>query len=179
MAGFYGRVTNGLPAPITLDKIYSNRVNMRDNANTDGIWPGRYVLVSYYEIDRIELEENPNYYQNTTIDTGGHVVYEEAEVYNKNYWKDKSNGYPKLGNGYDATIWRKVVDREGYHTYVLLANLNAIVPTFNLVVEPPANGPAPPYFGAEDSTNVYYSLHMAANWGFRIAEAAENQPSDV
>lgn len=95
MAGFYGRVTNGLPAPITLDKIYSNRVNMRDNANTDGIWAGRFVLVNYYQPDSAEVELNPNYY----VDSD-----DEQEIYNKNFLKDKNNGYPNLGTGYDATI---------------------------------------------------------------------------
>lgn len=44
--GLYGTQTT-YPASLIIDKIYPNKAAMDDAAATDGIFPGRYVLVSY------------------------------------------------------------------------------------------------------------------------------------
>jgi hypothetical protein len=45
--GFYGNITNTNKTQFTFDKIYSSRKAMDDNANGDGIYLGRYVLIEY------------------------------------------------------------------------------------------------------------------------------------
>jgi hypothetical protein len=52
----------------------------------------------------------------------------------------------------------------------MIAELNTVVPRFDVVAEPPTMNPVVPHFDI-DSTDVYYKLHWQAPWGFRIAEA--------
>ena len=94
--------------------------------------------------------------------------------YTNNYYID-SNTYQK-GRGYDSTVWQKVyVDEK--EKYVMIAELNTVVPTFDVVPEAPLPTPIAPHFDS-NSTNVYYKLHWQAPWGFRIKEAIEGQKSD-
>ena len=58
----------------------------------------------------------------------------------------------------DSTVWEKAV-AAGEEKYVMIAELNSVVPEFALVVEPPTAEPISPYFD-EDSTNVKYNLHI-------------------
>lgn len=44
---FYGNVTNTVHTSFQFDKIYSTRYGMDYNLKTDGIAPGRFVLISY------------------------------------------------------------------------------------------------------------------------------------
>ena len=46
--GFYGNVTNTSKTTFSFDLIYTTRVDMDLNANTDGVFLGRYVLIRYY-----------------------------------------------------------------------------------------------------------------------------------
>ena len=45
--GFYGNITNTSNTTFSFDRIYPNRLAMDANANNDGIFIGRYVLVEY------------------------------------------------------------------------------------------------------------------------------------
>ena len=47
--GFYGNISNIAKTTFTFDRVYSNRLDMDQNVNTDGIFLGRYVLVDYGE----------------------------------------------------------------------------------------------------------------------------------
>ena len=47
--GFYGNITNTSNTTFSFDRIYPNRLAMDANANNDGIFIGRYVLVEYQE----------------------------------------------------------------------------------------------------------------------------------
>lgn len=216
--GFYGNITNVNNTTFVFDRIYPNRVAMDQNADIDGIFIGRYVLIEYdndektffnevyienerfyFSIDaakKTEIKyqdtENENYYVTT-----GTVVYTEVDgkyTYYKcigskedniadfqqildvdvtnsyfiNYTVDKSV-YPNLGRGYDSTVWQKTyVNSE--EKYVMIAELNSVVPTFDLTVDAPTMNPSPPHFDA-DSTNVYYKMHVQPQWGFKVAHA--------
>lgn len=94
----------------------------------------------------------------------------DADIYYKNFQIDRKR-YPMMGRGYDSTVWQKVYTNE-QEKYVLVAELNSIVPTFGLTIDPPTLTPRQPHFDA-DSTNVYYRLHVQPSWGFRIAEEEE------
>lgn len=61
-------------------------------------------------------------------------------------------------------------DREGAQQYIHVADLNTIVPTFELAIDAPVgekNENAVPYIDG-DSTNVYYKLHVQAPWKFDL-----------
>ena len=92
--------------------------------------------------------------------------------YTINYEIDKAV-YGK-GRGYDSTVWRKVYKQDGSAQYVNIAELNSVVPTFAVTADIPTDVPLQPHFD-EDSTNVYYNLHIQTPWGFRIGEATSNQ----
>jgi len=62
------------------------------------------------------------------------------------------------GRGYDSTVWQKVI-RNGRDTYVMIAELNSVVPTFDISADAPTMTPIVPHFDV-NSTNVYYKLHM-------------------
>ena len=114
-------------------------------------------------------------------DVGNYAVFAEAYApdtsgaYHNNYRID----IEKYGEsrGYDSTVWQKVYADEK-EKYVMIAELNSVVPTFDITVDPPTLNPIPPHFDA-DSNNVYYKLHMQPNWGFKVREATKNEESDV
>ena len=114
------------------------------------------------------------YYKCIGEDVDGYAVFEkhpddylpkEANIYFDNYSKDML-AYPDAGRGYDSTVWQKIYVDEA-EKYVMIAELNSVVPTFDLTIDAPTEEPATPHFDA-DSTNVYYRLHVQPNWGFRV-----------
>lgn len=80
-------------------------------------------------------------------------------------YKDKGG----VGRGYDSTVWQKTYTENG-EKYVMIAELNSVVPTFDLTVDAPTMTPIVPHFDA-DSTNVNYRLHVQPQWGFKVAHA--------
>ena len=94
------------------------------------------------------------------------VVYSENN-YTQNYNID-INCYGE-GRGYDSTVWQKVYTH-GVEKFVMIAELNTVVPTFDVVADAPSMSPIQPHFDA-NSTNVYYKLHWQPQWGVRVAEA--------
>ena len=95
-------------------------------------------------------------------------------AYTNNYNIDMDAYGP--GRGYDSTVWQKVYTQNS-EKYVMIAELNSVVPTFDLSADAPTMEPITPHFDA-DSTNVYYKLHWQPQWGLRIAQADENENSD-
>jgi hypothetical protein len=51
--------------------------------------------------------------------------------------------------------------------YVMIAELNSVVPTFDISVDAPTETPLMPHYST-DSSNVYYKLHVQPSWGMRI-----------
>lgn len=90
--------------------------------------------------------------------------------FTKNFNKDKK-AY-KTSRGYDSTVWQKVIVN-GIEKYVMIAELNTVVPTFGISSDPPSLVPINPHWGS-DSTNVYYDLHWQPQWGLRV-KAADNK----
>lgn len=86
--------------------------------------------------------------------------------------------------GYDSTVWMKSFYTDGEDAgkgyYINIAELNSVVPSFGITVDKPTAIPKGPYFD-EDSTNIYYDLHLQPSWGFRIKEAVAggSDKSDV
>lgn len=92
---------------------------------------------------------------------------EDNDPYTYNFNQDKK----KFGasRGYDSTVWQKVFV-DGVEKYVMIAELNTVVPTFGITADPPTLLPINPHWGA-DSTNVYYTLHWQPSWGVRFKAA--------
>jgi hypothetical protein len=177
---FYGRVTNDSKTSMTFDKVYPNRLTMNVNANSDGIFNNRFVLGEYGP-DRPDspmdyvMAPDPNV-QAYLGNKGSAILsqYNEyfnnlspEDYYNANYQIDKLE-YEKLGRGYDGTVWRKVISDEGQGYYVMLAELNSVVPTFSLKPIAPSETPFPPTFD-EDSSNVLYNLLIGSQWGLKTS----------
>ena len=242
--GFYGNITNTSNTTFQFDRIYPNRLAMDANANNDGIFIGRYVLVEYDQnaaypniyIKTVDGEtqyfSSPGYEAKTRIqykeggrpaaDTSKDVFYlgefgqkqETEKIYfymcdgyvsvtedNKtiNYATFKQvtvvniqDATPYLINhnidydeyknakGYDSTVWTKVSEESNgklITRYRNIADLNSVVPTFDLEIDAPTMTPIIPHFDA-DSTNVYYKLHTQPQWGLRVAEKSDETNSD-
>lgn len=111
---------------------------------------------------------------NGAIATFRNIVSSETP-YTSNYNIDTA-AYG-AGRGYDSTVWQKVY-HQGTERYVMIAELNSVVPTFDLAVDAPTMTPITPHFD-EYSTNVYYKLHWQPQWGLRVAEETDmNKNSD-
>lgn len=89
------------------------------------------------------------------------------ENYTINYAIDREN-YDSA-RGYDSTVWQKTYV-DGKAKYVMIAELNSVVPALGIVADAPTQTPLMPHF-SKDSTNIYYELHMQPSWGFRIKAA--------
>ena len=111
------------------------------------------------------------------------ISEEETDVlpsnYTLNYNIDRKVYDPNnSGRGFDSTVWQKVyVEEDGVEgeKYVMIAELNSVVPTFDIAVDAPSMEPITPHFDA-NSTDVYYRLHLQPQWGVRVRAA---DPSDA
>lgn len=86
--------------------------------------------------------------------------------YTANYNIDINN-YEE-GRGYDSTVWQKAYI-DGYEKYIMIAELNSVVPTFDVSADAPTMDPLIPHFDTQ-STDIYYKLHWQPAWGFRVVE---------
>ncbi|MBO7535627.1 MAG: tail fiber protein [Bacilli bacterium] len=100
-----------------------------------------------------------------------------------NYFLNFNIDFQRYGTsrGYDSTVWQKVYtsspdattgspNRGRYEKYVMIAELNTVVPTFDITADPPSLVPTSPHFDA-NSTNVYYRFHWQPQWGIRTKAA--------
>lgn len=140
-------------------------------------------IITDNQIVRIKNNEGKytgEYYQCVGEIQGAAAAFERIDIpgeereYYLNYNIDKLHygefsDYGPGNRGYDGTVWQKVYSG-GTDTYVLIAHLNAMIPTFDIVADPPSILPKAPYIDAQ-STDEFYRLHMPSQWGFRIKEA--------
>lgn len=133
------------------------------------VWDEENELEVFYSANYNELSNYPIFEK--IVSPSDQVGY-EGGFYHNNYlidqvwWKQKT-GETTIGRGWDSTVWQKVYtdDKE---KYVMIAELNSVVPTFGIKVDPPTLDPMTPHFDA-DSSSLYYKLHVQPNWGFRVA----------
>ena len=93
------------------------------------------------------------------------ITDETEETYIQNYSIDQKT----YGRGYDSTVWQKVY-AGGQEYYMMVAELNTVVPMFDLQADAPTQSPVPPHFDTE-SSDLYYKLHYQPSWGMRIKGA--------
>lgn len=203
--GFYGNIVNSNKASFTFDKVYPSRKSMDDalngptgpGSNNDGIFLGRYVLVEYDEAPiKVYMNGGKGYadahythavegkfgflYQDVItgnfyeVKDGRWIVYTGTEPYAFNYRVDVEN----YGRNYDSTAWMKRYDVDtNTYSYVMVAELNTVIPQFHVVVDPPAQNADTPYFDKE-STNLDYYLHLKGDYQHKIRKATKKTESD-
>lgn len=151
--------------------IQNNSPVMDTRINKSDINIGEIV----YDIQTIDKKEKYIFYICTSEREEGNVgpatwkkidTSDSTNSYIINYNIDIESYGPS--RGYDSTVWQKVYI-DGYEKYVQIAELNSVVPTFDIAADAPTAEPITPHFDI-NSTNVYYKLHMQPQWGFRIKE---------
>lgn len=111
------------------------------------------------------LSNNKPKFQETTVE-------DDLYFYNKN-----QDAFYQNSRGYDGTVWTKTsVEENGKAVikYVNIAELNTVVPTFDIAHDAPTLSPITPHFDT-DSNNVYYKIHMQPQWGLKVKKAAADE----
>lgn len=135
----------------------------------------KYTNIVYYKVTGDLYKQNKdnnqlikgNYKQVTadkTISPDG--LESTVSNYTKNYAID--NEKYGAGRGYDSTVWQKAYI-DNVEKYIMIAELNSVVPTFGVSADAPTAEPIAPHFDTQ-STDLYYKLHWQPAWGMRIAE---------
>lgn len=148
----YGTVKKIGSSYFTFDRIYNSRSEMENAMATDGVYHGRYVLVTY---GNEQLTNSTNggtivLTNNTNVNAQYSVSYNTAWIQNYNL------DIQRYHNIYDKTVWQKIFDG-GDEKYIMVASLNARAPgltinetyySFNL----PTNSSGTTYY-TKTSTN--------------------------
>ncbi|MBE5925554.1 MAG: hypothetical protein E7270_00975 [Lachnospiraceae bacterium] len=162
--GFYGNVTNTDKTTFSFDLTYTTRIDMDKNADTDGVFLGRYVLIDY-DGEVIKAYYNPEtdrFYNTVNFAVSSMIVPHEGIIVQNLHdamspqsfyqWSEVQKAYRKLdsntpyqarfaqdvreyGRAYDSTVWVKRYDTASNgYKYAMIAELNAVVPTLHMVV---------------------------------------------
>lgn len=156
----------------TTDGFYKNEIGQvqTNESNKQGIITKTVITFyqctgqdgDYATFAQIDEPNTSNYIANFSIDEARYGA--------------ESKGF----KGYDSTVWEKTSNNTGTAItthYVNIADLNSVVPTFDVVADAPTMTPITPHFDA-DSTNVYYKLHMQSPYGFRVAKGEEDKSDE-
>lgn len=155
--------------------IRLSKTEGRENNKLSNVTAGTIVFTADDKISSSSGYQysNVKYYQITneiTADGLAHakeiVKVDEGPNYTVNYNIDVSRY--GAGRGYDSTVWQKAYI-DGYEKYIMIAELNSVVPTFDVSADAPTMDPLVPHFDTQ-STDIYYKLHWQPSWGFRVAE---------
>lgn len=125
-----------------------------------------YVYLNGAYVKATNSSEGPFYQRDTAVDLLG-VKDGLNYTYDDDFMVNMAIDRTSYGTsrGYDSTVWQKVY-KDGRDSYVMVAELNSVVPTFGVEADAPTPIPLAPHFDP-DSTNVYYKLHIQPSWGFR------------
>ena len=164
-------------------------------------------LQGYYSQTKDEFYSDPHYsessraqpldkienhiYQDLSLVSTAHSFYvcEQSAQGNKLTYKPLSNassGYAAnynldvvgYGRGYDSTVWMKTIDpNNNKYRYVLVAELNTVVPHFHLVMDPPSGTPYGPYFD-NATTSLDYYMHIQTPYAHRLNTQPDAHLSD-
>lgn len=119
----YGTVKKIGSSYFTFDRIYNSRDEMENEMTTDGVYHGRYVLITYGDE---QLTNSTN--GGTIILTNNTNVSEQYSVsYNTAWLQNYNLDIQKYHNIYDKTVWQKIFDG-GNEKYIMVASLNARAP---------------------------------------------------
>ena len=81
--GFYGNITNTSKTTFSFDLIYDTRTEMDKNANVDGVFLGRYVLVNYDEepIKAYYNSSTDRFYNTANFSLSSMITPREGVIY--------------------------------------------------------------------------------------------------
>ena len=121
---------------------------------SESIYTSKYYIVKDNAF-QFAIDTDSNYVRNFNIDR---IVYGESR-------------------GWDSTVWiKEFVNQE--EKYVQIAELNTVIPTFGVTADAPTQTPITPHFD-QNSTNIYYKLHMQPQWGVRVAASQGHSDTDT
>lgn len=169
---FYSSVPNP-PIPTTEFVIGQRNIEVNKFIRVPGIRSGTGNSISRFDYDENEDPRKDLIYKivggelNRTPETVLVTAADSNDNYLANYNTDLEHYHSS--RGYDSTVWQKVY-ADGRETYVMIAELNTVVPTFDVSPDAPTMSPIPPHFDS-DSTNIYYKVHWQPTWGFRVKSA--------
>lgn len=155
-----------------LDPVYPHKAL---NGQTEGIVLKDQIVIGKYSSSKIAFFKCAGY----TSDGSARftqIVAANASVYERNQIIDKLiYNEPK---GFDSTAWQKLYDSNtNEEIYLNVANLNSVVPTFQVNADPPTSLPDLPHFST-NSGGAFYDLHIQPQWGFRVGQAENKEKSD-
>ena len=153
----YDSVTN------TLSKVYD-----KDGIEQNHI-VSHVVMVPFNPDKNLSYTGTANGYPNEDFTASSSQSAYRNYIFNYNVDRSQYG----VARGYDSTVWQKVYENAGAK-YVMVAELNSVVPTFDVAADAPTTTPILPHFDT-DSTNVYYKLHWQPQWGFRIKGSDPDQ----
>lgn len=142
----YGNVKKIGSASFQFDRKYPNRVEMDANAERDGVYAGRYVLVEYgYRFGKDDeditsvntgtaISEFPDGYK--LINTEDGAVRVEGVQENQAFKTNAETDLRAYGAVYDSTVWQKIYV-SGKDKYVMVAELNALAPKLDITQDTP------------------------------------------
>lgn len=187
---YYAYTTNNFTDINTRIQYKPN--NRGENKNINVYFLGEFGQVQKVEGNQLQQEYYTEFYQcvDSIISKNDSTIFyalfkyvtkstKSDSEYIKNFAIDEAQYKEK--KGYDSTVWTKAsIKKENgllVTEYVRIADLNSVVPTFDLETDAPTMKPLVPHFDA-DSTNVYYKLHTQPQWGLRVAEVESGKISD-
>lgn len=134
----------------------------------DNVITKKYINTVYYKVTGTSGLLKAGNYKQITADktTSPDGIESTVSNYTKNYAID--NEKYGAGRGYDSTVWQKAYI-DNVEKYIMIAELNSVVPTFGVSADAPTIKPIAPHFDTQ-STDLYYKLHWQPAWGMRIAE---------
>ena len=153
---------SGTPNDTSQDGFYLNEIGQHQETEITTFYKCVGFIGEYADFELIAAPNRSNYIDNFSID--------EAHYSNEKGFK-----------GYDSTVWVKTTETDTngklIAKYVNIADLNSVVPTFDITADAPTMTPITPHFDA-DSTNVYHKLHMQSPYGFRVKKGVSGQSDD-
>lgn len=165
----------------SVDGVYEEEIVQVQEISTDDKGHTIYINIGFYECNGFVTENSIKYatFKKITKDPTAKSNYIQNFAIDE---KHQDAEQQKSFKGYDSTVWVKssIVNESGtlITKYVNIADLNSVVPTFDIAADAPTMEPITPHFDA-DSTNVYYKLHVQTPFGFRVKEELDENKSDV
>ena len=171
----YGTVKKIGSSQFTFDRIYSTRSEMEAQMQQDGVYHGRYVLISYGE----HYTTNNVNDATITINLNNQTSEWRANI-NSDWIANYNADLQAYHNVYDKTVWQKIFDGTTAK-YIMVASLNARAPgltinedyySFNLNTDNNSNYI---YYTKIDGNNVV-TIHDGAEGINHAPKVSANYP---
>ena len=167
------------------DGVFINRYVLIDYGYSA---TGTYLQVPNAEVEQGNLADyyyrastdQSRYVQGDCGENGGTIIYNEHQTYykkvnhvdryntvdfheNEYYAANRNKDTAKYLATYDHTVWMKIYS-DNQEKYILVAELDAAAPTFELITDAPDTMNGAPHFDLSLSTDLNYVYHVPKNW---------------